>query len=92
MPAFYRGVAPVIDHDRGNAAGALGHSFKRPELPPSFCNETLAAAVDAQTARALGQTLGGERVCDVWDALALEAINPGARARGRARGRGRGRG
>ena len=74
MPAFYRGVSPVIDHDRGNAAGALGHSFKRPELPPSFCNETLAAAVDAQTARALGQTLGGERVCDVWDALALEAI------------------
>jgi hypothetical protein len=68
----------VIDHDRGNAAGALGHSFKRPELPPSFCNESLAAAIDAQTARALGQTLGGERVCDVWDALALrEMKKPG---------------
>jgi hypothetical protein len=38
LPNYYRGVRPVIDHDRGNMDGLLGHSNKAPELPPWRCN------------------------------------------------------
>ena len=34
MPAYYRGVVPVIDHDHGNMPGLAGHSQAKPELPP----------------------------------------------------------
>jgi hypothetical protein len=34
MPAYYRGVDPVIDHDHGNMPGLAGHSEAKPELPP----------------------------------------------------------
>lgn len=35
MPAYYRGVDPVvIDHDHGNMPGLLNHSTRKPELPP----------------------------------------------------------
>ena len=34
MPAYYRGVAPVIDHDHANAPGILNHSTIQPKLPP----------------------------------------------------------
>ena len=34
MPAYYRGVAPVIDHDHGSAPGLLKHSTAKPHLPP----------------------------------------------------------
>ena len=34
MPAYYRGVVPVIDHDHGNVPGLLKHSTNRPHLPP----------------------------------------------------------
>ena len=33
MPAYYRGVVPVIDHDHGSAPGLLKHSTATPELP-----------------------------------------------------------
>lgn len=38
LPNYYRGVRPVIDHDRGNMDGLLGHSNKNPELPPARCS------------------------------------------------------
>ena len=34
MPAYYRGISPVIDHDHGSAPGLLQHSAKKPHLPP----------------------------------------------------------
>ncbi len=34
MPAYYRGVEPVIDHDHGSAPGLLKHSEAKPHLPP----------------------------------------------------------
>ena len=34
MPAYYRGVLPVIDHDHGNMPGLLNHSEAKPVLPP----------------------------------------------------------
>ena len=34
MPAYYRGISPVIDHDHGSAPGLLTHSDKKPHLPP----------------------------------------------------------
>ena len=33
MPAYYRGVVPVLDHDHGSAPGLLKHSTATPELP-----------------------------------------------------------
>ena len=33
MPAYYRGVSPVIDHDRGTAPGVAGHSTVKPVMP-----------------------------------------------------------
>merc|ERR1712028_217869 len=43
LPLYYRGVDPVIDHDRGNNAGILGHSFAEPQLPPT-CGVVLPTA------------------------------------------------
>ena len=34
VPAYYRGVDPVIDHDHGNPPGLLKHSEAKPKLPP----------------------------------------------------------
>ena len=34
VPAYYRGVDPVIDHDHGNPPGLLNHSEAKPQLPP----------------------------------------------------------
>eukprot|EP00964_Phaeocystis_antarctica_P038402 scaffold21976_cov56-Phaeocystis_antarctica.AAC.1 len=33
MPAYYRGVVPVLDHDHGSAPGLLKHSTATPQLP-----------------------------------------------------------
>ena len=34
MPAYYRGVVPVIEHDHGSAPGLLKHSEAKPVYPP----------------------------------------------------------
>ena len=34
MPAYYRGVVPVIDHDHGNPPGLKKHSETKPVYPP----------------------------------------------------------
>jgi hypothetical protein len=34
MPAYYRGVKAVIDHDHGNAPGLISHSSDKAVLPP----------------------------------------------------------
>jgi hypothetical protein len=34
MPAYYRGITTVIDHDHGNAPGIVGHSTNKAVLPP----------------------------------------------------------
>merc|ERR1719389_533689 len=34
MPAYYRGIVPVIDHDHGSAPGLIKHSTAKPVLPP----------------------------------------------------------
>ena len=39
MPAYYRGVDPVIDHDRGTSPGVSGHSSMKPVLPKVIWNE-----------------------------------------------------
>ena len=33
MPSYYRGVDPVIDHDRGTQPGVSGHSSYKPLMP-----------------------------------------------------------
>jgi hypothetical protein len=35
MPAFYRGVETVIDHDHGSVPGIAGHSQVKPQPEPS---------------------------------------------------------
>ena len=42
MPAFYRGVSPVIDHDRSSPPGLNGHSRVKPVLPPTLWEELVA--------------------------------------------------
>ena len=39
MPAYYRGIDPVIDHDRGTSPGIIGHSMLKPLLPPVLWTE-----------------------------------------------------
>ena len=34
MPAYYRGVVPIIDHDHGSAPGTIKHSETKPVYPP----------------------------------------------------------
>ena len=41
LPNYYKGVDPVIDHDKGNRDGVLGHSTKLPQLPPVAFNFSL---------------------------------------------------
>jgi len=43
MPAYYRGVRAVIDHDHGNAPGIAGHSSDKAVLPPVAGLEKLQA-------------------------------------------------
>ena len=44
MPAYYRGIDPVIDHDRGTAPGVAGHSDVKPKLPPVIWEESVDPA------------------------------------------------
>jgi hypothetical protein len=39
MPAYYRGIDPVIDHDRGVPPGMIAHSTTKPQLPPVLWSE-----------------------------------------------------
>jgi hypothetical protein len=39
MPSYYRGVDPVIDHDRGTQPGVSGHSSTKPLLPKVIWQE-----------------------------------------------------
>ena len=39
MPAYYRGVDPVIEHDHGNMPGLLKHSESKPRLPKVLYTE-----------------------------------------------------
>ena len=41
LPNYYKGVDPVLDHDKGNRDGVLGHSTKLPQLPPVAFNFSL---------------------------------------------------
>ena len=41
LPNYYKGIDPVIDHDKGNPDGVLGHSTKLPQLPPVASNYSL---------------------------------------------------
>ena len=52
MPAYYRGVNAVIDHDRGTAPGVAGHSEMKPKLPPTLWKENVneAGYMDAASA------------------------------------------
>ena len=47
MPAYYRGVKAVIDHDHGNAPGLTGHSSDKAVLPPVAGFESLKVAAAA---------------------------------------------
>ena len=44
MPAFYRGVSAIIDHDRSTPPGVQGHSTVKPKLPPTLWLEPLESA------------------------------------------------
>ena len=41
MPAFYRGVDPIIEHDHGSAPGLIKHSEAKPSYPPVRCSAAL---------------------------------------------------
>merc|ERR1740130_1688228 len=42
MPAFYRGVETVIDHDHGSVPGINGHSQLKPQLPEVVWREPVS--------------------------------------------------
>ncbi len=50
MPAYYRGVVPVIDHDHGNMPGLAGHSMRKPVLPPVDHKENVMRVVRGEPA------------------------------------------
>ena len=56
MPSFYRGVDPVIDHDRGTKPGVAGHSSVKPLLPPVMWTEKVDAAELKKDQEAAGRT------------------------------------
>jgi hypothetical protein len=59
MPAFYRGVDPVIDHDRGTQPGVAGHSQVHPQMPPVQWTEKVdKKEVARETASQAGQPAG----------------------------------
>ena len=58
MPSFYRGVDPVIDHDRGTKPGVAGHSSVKPLLPPVMWTEKVDAAELRKDQEASGRTFG----------------------------------
>ena len=47
VPAYYRGVDPVIDHDHGNPPGLLKHSEAKPMLPPVTSTEMVSVLAKA---------------------------------------------
>jgi hypothetical protein len=47
MPAYYRGVLPVIDHDHGTAPGVAGHAMLKPKLPPVLWWEPVEGTKEA---------------------------------------------
>ena len=49
MPAFYRGVSPVIDHDRSSPPGLNGHSTVKPVLPPTLWEELVVEEEDFES-------------------------------------------
>eukprot|EP00908_Phaeocystis_cordata_P023798 Transcript_6252.p1 GENE.Transcript_6252~~Transcript_6252.p1 ORF type:complete len:529 (-),score=104.61 Transcript_6252:194-1780(-) len=48
VPAFYRGVDPVIDHDHGSAPGLIEHSPTKPKMPPVETEQEANARQDAE--------------------------------------------
>ena len=48
VPAYYRGVDPVIDHDHGNPPGLLKHSEAKPQLPPVTSEEMVSVLAKAR--------------------------------------------
>ena len=59
MPSFYRGVDPIIDHDRGTKPGVAGHSSVKPLLPPVMWTEKVDAAELKADNEAAGRTVDG---------------------------------
>jgi len=59
MPAFYRGVDPVIDHDRGTKPGVAGHSSVKPLLPPVMWTEKVDPQELHAELEAAGRLPGG---------------------------------
>ena len=59
MPSFYRGVDPIIDHDRGTKPGVAGHSSVKPLLPPVMWTEKIDAAELKADNEAAGRTEDG---------------------------------
>ena len=59
MPSFYRGVDPIIDHDRGTKPGVAGHSSVKPLLPPVMWTEKIDAAELKADNLAAGRTEDG---------------------------------
>jgi len=66
LPLYYRGVDPVIDHDRGNNAGILGHSFAEPQLPPTRCSFDESSIEAAEMALGSNEEAMTDALCDMW--------------------------
>ena len=63
MPAYYRGVRAIIDHDHGNAPGLTGHSSDKAVLPPVAGYEALKGGGSAPGIKCLAVMEGGS---DSW--------------------------
>ena len=67
VPAYYRGVDPVIDHDHGNPPGLLKHSEAKPVLPPVADYEDIEHGDVGSTADALAKCKAvKEGFEDIW--------------------------
>ena len=64
MPAYYRGVRAIIDHDHGNAPGLTGHSSDKAVLPPVAGYEALKGEDQPRH-----QMLGGKRASSWYERL-----------------------
>ena len=79
VPAYYRGIVPVIDHDHGNMPGLLNHSEAKPVLPPVRTTAPSHSPIRPRSRCPLVSPLRALRRTRTFAGLALGAL---PRARG----------
>ena len=79
MPAFYRGVDPVIDHDHGSPPGLIKHSPTQPILPPIETEQQAVAEQQQLQQEQQEQEASGQEAQQVYDQQQQAAAQAQAR-------------